>query len=98
MNEQTVNELDARVIPPADKHPAIFRTFDELSTGEAFILINDHDPVPLHYQFEAERNGEYTWDYEQRGPDIFRVRLTRIKDVPAGVDRNLPGCGCGGHD
>lgn len=98
MNERTVKELDVRVISPIDKHPTIFRTFDELSVDEAFILINDHDPVPLHYQFEAERNGEYAWEYEQRDPGMFRVRLTRIKEAPAGVDRRLPGCGCGEHD
>jgi hypothetical protein len=28
-------ELDVRAIPPRDKYPAIFRTFDELASGEA---------------------------------------------------------------
>jgi uncharacterized protein (DUF2249 family) len=28
-------ELDVRAIPPRDKHPASFRTFDELASGEA---------------------------------------------------------------
>jgi uncharacterized protein (DUF2249 family) len=40
-------ELDARVIPPRDKHPSIFRTFDALKSGQSMILINDHDPRPL---------------------------------------------------
>lgn len=28
-------ELDVRVIPSRDKHPAIFRTFDGLARGQA---------------------------------------------------------------
>jgi hypothetical protein len=47
-------ELDVRVIPPRDKHPAIFRTFDSLASGQALVLLNDHDPKPLRYQLLAE--------------------------------------------
>ena len=35
-------ELDIRTVPPRDKHPTIFRTFDALQKGEAFTLVNDH--------------------------------------------------------
>ena len=34
MPDATV-ELDVRVIPPRDKHPSIFRTFDGLTGGQA---------------------------------------------------------------
>lgn len=37
-------ELDVRVIPPRDKHPTIFRTFENLASGESMVIINDHDP------------------------------------------------------
>lgn len=97
MSEQTIKELDVRIIPPRDKHSSIFRTFDALDEGEAFVIINDHDPKPLRYQFDAERTGEYSWEYEESGPEVFRVRLTRIKAAPEGVERDLPGGGCGGH-
>lgn len=69
--------LDVRLLAPKDKHPTIFRTFDELAVGRAFVLVNDHDPVPLRYQFEAERPGAFRWTYEARGPHIWRVRLER---------------------
>ena len=46
-------ELDVRIIPPREKHPAIFRAFDALSPGQGFTLINDHDPYPLRHQLEA---------------------------------------------
>jgi uncharacterized protein (DUF2249 family) len=69
--------LDVRVIPPREKHPTIFRTFDRLPEGGSFVLVNDHDPFPLRYQFEAERPGGFTWDYLEQGPTVWRVRIGR---------------------
>jgi uncharacterized protein (DUF2249 family) len=37
--------------------------------------VNDHDPKPLFYQFSAERAGEFTWDYIESGPMVWRVRI-----------------------
>lgn len=71
-------ELDIRVVPPREKHPTIFRTFDSLGAGEAFTLINDHDPFPLRHQFEATRTGQYTWDYAESGPAVWRVRIGKV--------------------
>ena len=70
-------QLDVRVIPPREKHPTIFLTFDSLQPGESFILVNDHDPFPLRYQFEAERTGRFGWDYLERGPQVWRVRISK---------------------
>lgn len=70
-------ELDARPIPPRDKHPTIFRTFDNLTSGQSMILINDHDPRPLRYQLVAERPDSFTWTYQEEGPEVWRVRIDR---------------------
>lgn len=70
-------ELDVRVIPPRDKHPTIFRTFDTLATGQSLVLLNDHDPKPLRYQLAAERPDSFDWEYEAQGPDLWRVRISR---------------------
>lgn len=70
-------ELDVRVIPPRDKHPTIFRTFDELASGESMVIVNDHDPKPLRYQLSAERSGTFDWTYEADGPEVWRVRIDR---------------------
>ena len=70
-------ELDVRVIAPRDKHPTIFRTFDELASGEAMVIINDHDPRPLTYQFAAERPDIFEWTYLIEGPEVWRVRIDR---------------------
>ena len=70
-------ELDVRVIPPRDKHPTIFRTFDALAAGQSMVLINDHDPRPLRYQLMAERPDTFEWTYQAEGPDVWRVRIDR---------------------
>jgi len=72
-----VVELDVRPMPPREKHPTIFRTFDGLGSGRAMLIINDHDPRPLQHQFMAERSSTFDWEYEQRGPEVWRVRITR---------------------
>lgn len=69
--------LDVRSDPPAKRHERIFRTFHDLSGGDAFVLVNDHDPKPLYYQFEAEYPGRFSWNYLEEGPEVWRVRIGR---------------------
>lgn len=69
--------IDVRQITPRLRHPLIFSTFDELRPGEAFQLVNDHDPRPLLYQFSAQRAGAFDWVYQEQGPDLWRVRISR---------------------
>ncbi|HEX7662332.1 MAG TPA: DUF2249 domain-containing protein [Pseudonocardiaceae bacterium] len=71
-------ELDVREVVPARRHPLIFDTYDALADGESFILVNDHDPKPLYYQFAAEHTGEFTWDYLESGPEVWKVRIGRV--------------------
>lgn len=71
--------LDVRTIIPRERHPLIFRTFDELAPGEAFLLVNDHDPKPLRYQFQAEREGRFEWRYLEQGPETWRVEVSKQK-------------------
>ncbi len=69
--------LDVRTIVPRERHPLIFQTFDALKPGEAFELVNDHDPKPLYYHLSAERSGLITWNYLEQGPQIWRVQIGR---------------------
>jgi uncharacterized protein (DUF2249 family) len=73
--------LDVRTIAPRERHPLIFSTFDALESGEAFLLVNDHDPKPLYYQFSAERQGQFSWEYLEQGPETWRVQVG--KSAPA---------------
>ena len=86
--------VDVRTIAPRERHPLIFSTFRALRPGEAMELVNDHDPRPLYYQFQAELPGTFTWDYLQQGPDTWRVAIARTAagDAPA-KDRCCGGCG-----
>lgn len=70
-------ELDVRNEVPARRHDLIFETYERLASGEAFVLVNDHDPKPLYYQFAAEHPDRFTWDYLDQGPEVWRVRIGR---------------------
>ncbi len=88
--------MDVRPIPCSIKHGLILKTWHELPAGDYFILLNDHDPVPLRYQFLAEFGGAFTWDYLERGPADFRVKITKLHELPAtGVSSGA--CGCSGR-
>lgn len=67
--------LEVRHLPPAERHELIFKTYYDLSPGEAFILINDHDPKPLYYQFHFEHPDEFIWEPIESGPEVWRVRI-----------------------
>lgn len=69
--------LDVRPIPPARRHQLIFSTFDSLTPGQSFELVNDHDPKPLRYQLAAEHPDQFSWDYLESGPAAWRVRIAR---------------------
>jgi uncharacterized protein (DUF2249 family)/quercetin dioxygenase-like cupin family protein len=70
--------LDLRQTPRDRRHSTIFYAFDRLAVGESFFLVNDHDPQPLRAQMEQQRPGEMSWEYELRGPNEFRIRVSRL--------------------
>lgn len=74
-------ELDVRDLAPAQRHETIFATYQDLTPGRGFVLVNDHDPKPLRYQFEAEHAGQFTWDSIEAGPQVWRVRIGRAPAV-----------------
>ncbi|HEY9473513.1 MAG TPA: DUF2249 domain-containing protein [Mycobacteriales bacterium] len=69
--------LDVRNEIPARRHELIFENYHNLESGNGFILVNDHDPKPLYYQFEAEHKGQFEWTYLEEGPQVWRVRIGR---------------------
>lgn len=69
--------LDARTIPSPRRHPRILETFDALPAGEHFVLLHDHYPKPLLYQFMAERRGQFEWNVLQSRPGVFRVEIEK---------------------
>lgn len=70
-------QLDVRQEIPARRHQLIFETYGSLGPGEAFELVNDHDPKPLYHQFAAEHAGEFEWTPVEEGPEVWRIRIGR---------------------
>lgn len=79
MNQpQIKSTVDVRNIPPRERHPLIFNTFINLAAGESLLLINDHDPKPLYYQFQAEHTNRFDWNYLEQGPDVWQVWIRKV--------------------
>jgi uncharacterized protein (DUF2249 family) len=73
----TVEVMDVRLIPPPQRHLRIFAAYESLPVGGSLELHNDHDPVPLRQQFQELWPDLFGWDYLERGPELFRVRISR---------------------
>ncbi|MCP8884474.1 DUF2249 domain-containing protein [Devosia sp. XJ19-1] len=69
--------IDVRTVAPRERHPRIFAMANALAVGDSFMIINDHDPRPLHYQLQAEYPGQFSWTYLEGGPEVWRVELGR---------------------
>jgi uncharacterized protein (DUF2249 family) len=82
--------MDVRPIPCSVKHGLIIKNWLELAVGDHFILLNDHDPVPLFYQFSAQWPGAFAWQHLVKGTEEFRVKITKLKPTVAPV--TVPEC------
>ncbi|HYN30103.1 MAG TPA: DUF2249 domain-containing protein [Dermatophilaceae bacterium] len=71
-------ELDARSIPHAIRHATIFGALDAVSPGAGLVLVAPHDPLPLLAQAADRYDGAFTVDYLERGPEAWRLLLTRV--------------------
>ena len=85
--------LDVRAIAPRERHPLIFGTFDALAPGVSLELVNDHDPKPLYYQFKAESQAGFSWEYLEEGPEVWRVAIGKAGAAPTAV-ADPRGCQC----
>lgn len=70
-------ELDARVIPHALRHSAVFGALDAVRPGNGMVLVAPHDPLPLLAQLERRSPGAFAVRYLQRGPEAWRLAVTR---------------------
>lgn len=78
----TTQLLDVRPLRKPDKHPTIFGVYDALGCGASFVLVNNHDPIHLHDEFEIEHAGSYGWEYLERGTPEWRIRITKLASSP----------------
>lgn len=79
MADKELAFIDVRTIQPRERHPKIFAMANDLAVGDSFVIVNDHDPRPLHYQLQAEYPGQFSWTYLESGPVVWRVQLGRAE-------------------
>lgn len=83
MSESKEIIINVQELEPRLRHPTIFDTFNQLKQGESLIIHNDHDPQPVFYQLMDLRGNIFSWEYLQKGPEWWDIRVTRIiPEVP----------------
>ncbi|KAA0108080.1 DUF2249 domain-containing protein [Mycolicibacterium sp. P1-5] len=69
--------LDVREVPHSIRHATVFGAFDAVPAGGTLVLVAPHDPIPLLHQLGDRTSGPLEIHYEQRGPEAWRLRLTK---------------------
>ena len=76
-------ELDVRVLIPIQRHELLVGLFKDMKAGETFTFINDHDPIPVYYEFKSIYGDVVGWEYLNRGGREWKVKVTRTEDSKA---------------
>ncbi len=71
-------ELDLRAVPHAVRHATAFGAVGAIPVGQSLVLVAPHDPLPLLGQIEAREPHAFEVTYVERGPEAWRVRLSRV--------------------
>ena len=69
--------LDVRDIPHPIRHATVFGAAGAVPAGGSLVLVAPHDPLPLLAQLAEREPGAFAVAYEVRGPEAWRLRLTR---------------------
>lgn len=75
---QITATLDVRDVEHAQRHPLIYRTYNALQPGQAFVLVVDHDPKPVLFELDFVQKGKFEYSYLEQGPEVWRVQMTKI--------------------
>ena len=74
MNTEPLS-LDLRELPGPVRHQLVFKAWEYLAFSGSFTIRNDHDPVPLRRQLERVAAGTLSWEYLEKKPGCFQVRI-----------------------
>ena len=69
--------LDVRSIPQWERHAQIFAAFESLESGQALLVVTDHEPRPLRAQFDERYGAGYTWTARQLGDGRWEAEIAR---------------------
>ena len=78
-HDATHPELDARAIPHALRHGAILGALSRVRPGRDMVLVAPHDPLPLIDEIARTEDGAVEVSYLERGPEAWRLLLTRVR-------------------
>ena len=56
---------------------AVLGAFDAIQPGGSLVLVAPHDPLPLLQQLSQRAGGRVRVTYLERGPQAWRLQLTR---------------------
>lgn len=76
--------VDVRSLSPPTRHSYIMKIFEELSPGQALLVVNDHEPVHLVQFMKHERKDFDFTSYKayQRGPaewvGVFKKKVQEV--------------------
>ena len=73
--------LDAREIPPAVRHGAIFGALESLQVGAGVVLVAPHDPLPLLDQLQDREPDAFDIEYVERGPEAWALAFVRTRTL-----------------
>ena len=85
MPSTAATHIDLREFGQRHRQALIASCFDTLRAGDAVELLFDHDPTPLRHHFEDRAPGGFEWSPLEAGPDLWRVRIAKVKAVAAAV-------------
>ncbi len=75
------NTINVQELEPALRHQTIFNVFNTLKEGEHLIIHNNHDPMPVYYQLMNMRGNIFSWEYLQKGPEWWDIKVTRTVPI-----------------
>jgi CRP/FNR family cyclic AMP-dependent transcriptional regulator len=78
--------LDVRIYPTWERHPRVFAAFDALPIGGQLVIVSDHEPRPLRFEFDQQRAGAFIWDQETPDEDVWHVTIKRVPKEPILTD------------
>lgn len=59
--EQAASDKPVARAMIGQRHGQIFALFDGLGDDQSLTLTTDHEPRPLHAEFEQKRSGRFSW-------------------------------------
>jgi uncharacterized protein (DUF2249 family) len=83
LGDEELGTIDVRDLKPQRRHEALLQTFDELSAGEGFVLINDHDPKPLYHELRSMHGEVIDWTYRRIGDESWQVEIRKTAESSA---------------